>query len=150
MKKSTSLLFSGLLVSGMVLGTLPMTQTVQAADKVTTQAAASVTNNVTYEYNGEKVGQKTLQGTEGQPLGYYPDGYIYSGSIANFQKDGANVTVNVTKMISAKVNYVDQNNNLVNSEVVNGGDGNKYTLTDIPAGTTLLNDADKTITIGKW
>ena len=147
LKKSTSLLFSGLLVSGMVLGTLPMTQTVQAADKVTTQAAASVTNNVTYYYNNQKVGQKSLQGTQGQPLGYYPDGYTYSGSIANFQEDGANVKVNVTKMISAKVNYVDQNNNLVNSEVVNGGDGNKYTLTDIPAGSTLLNDADKTITL---
>lgn len=148
LKKSTSLLFSGLLVSGMVLGTLPMTDTVQAADKVTTQAAASVTNNVTYrDASGKKVDQKSLEGTEGQPIGYYPDGYTYSSEPAKFGADGANVTVNVVNMVSTRINYVDQNGNVVNSETADGKVDSKYTLSDIPAGVTLLNDADKEITL---
>ena len=146
LKKSTSLLFSGLLVSGMVLGTLPMTNTVQAADKVTTQAAASVTNNVVYEYNGKDVGKDTLQGVEGQPIKDYPKNYTKTDSgEAIFGKDGADITVQVTPIVTVKVNYFDQNGTKVNDEEVEGGAGNKYTLTDVPAGTSFLNDADKDI-----
>lgn len=147
LKKSTSLLFSGLLVSGMVLGTLPMTNRVQAADKVTTQAAANVTNNIVYEYNGKEVGKASLQGTEGQPIKDYPQKYTQSDSksAATFGEDGANVTVQVTPIVTVKVNYFDQNGTKVNDEEVTGGAGNKYTLTDVPAGTSFLNDADKDI-----
>ncbi|CAJ1181325.1 hypothetical protein LCR01_08920 [Companilactobacillus crustorum] len=149
MKKSTSLLFSGLLVSGMVLGaTVTTPTTVHADDNPTTQATTNVTNNVTYyDQSGKAVLTKSVEGTKGATIDYVPDGYAISGDKAVFGDNQANISVKVTKMISVKVNYVDQNNNLVNSEVVNGGEGNTYKLTDIPAGCSWANDTEQTITL---
>lgn len=151
MKKSTSLLFSGLLVSGMVLGAASTPTTVHADDNTaTTQATTNVTNNVTYyDQSGKEVGQKSnLEGTKGSAITYVPDGYaLAKDSNPTFGNDQDSVSVKVTSMISVKVNYVDQNGNLVNSEVVNGGDGTDYTLTDIPAGCSWINDKEQKITL---
>lgn len=149
LKKSTSLLFSGLLVSGMVLGATVTSTTVHADNTATTQATANVTNNVSYyDQNGAYITNKSEQGTKGSPITFVPDGYAMpTNNQAVFGDDAATVRVTVNKMISVKVNYVDQNNKLVNSEVVNGGVGNTAKLTDLPAGCNWVNDAEQTITL---
>ena len=146
LKKSTSLLFSGLLVSGMVLGAVTNPVTVHADSDTATQT--QVTNNVSYyDQSGKFILSKTLQGKQGTDITYAPDGYALTGDKPVFGADQANVKVTVAKMISVKVNYVDQNGKLVNSEVVNGGAGNTYKLTDIPAGCSWVNDEEQTITL---
>lgn len=152
MKKNSSLLLSGLLVSGMVLGaTVTTPVTVHADNNVTTQAAQNVTNNVNYvdvNNNNTSVQNKSLQGTQGSEITYVPDGYAFVGKNAPlFGSDQATINVNVTKMVSVKVNYVDQTNSIVSSETVNGGQGNDYTLTNLPAGCSWNNDSEKTITL---
>jgi hypothetical protein len=149
LKKSTSLLFSGLLVSGMVLGATVTSTTVHADNTATTQATANVTNNVAYyDQDGNFILNKDEQGTEGSPITFAPDGYaIPTNNKAVFGGSAATVRVTVNKMISVKVNYVDQNGKLVNSEVVNGGVCNTAKLTDLPAGCNWVNDAEQTITL---
>ncbi|MFC6175444.1 SLAP domain-containing protein [Companilactobacillus huachuanensis] len=149
MKKSTSLLFSGLLVSGMVLGAVTTPTTVHADNTATTQAAATVTNNVRFvDQDGNFIANKSLQGVKGAAITFAPDGYATPTNNTNiFGDDNATVTATVNKMVSVKVNYVDQNSKLVNSEVVNGGVGNTVKLTDLPAGCNWVNDAEQTITL---
>lgn len=150
MKKSTSLLFSGLLVSGMVLGAVATTPTTVHADgTATTQAAANVTNNVRFvDQDNNYVANKSLQGTKGAAINYAPDGYAVPTNNKNvFGDDNTTVTATVNKMTSVNVNYVDQNGKLVNSEVINGGVGNTVKLTDLPAGCNWVNDAEQTITL---
>ncbi len=150
LKKSTSLLLSGILVSGMVLGTIVTPVTVNAATQATTQADQTVTNYVTFlDADGNTVSPaKAYQGTKGQKITVAPDGFTSSDSSkATFGNDGDSKSVTVTKMISVKVNYVDQNGKLVNSETVNGGNGNDYKLTNLPAGCTWNNDAEQTINL---
>lgn len=150
MKKSTSLLFSGLLVSGMVLGaTVTTPTTVHADNTATTQATTNVTNTVSfYDQNGDFIRSQSLQGVQGSAINYAPDGYaIPTNNKAVFGADGSTVKAIVNQMISVKVNYVDQNNKIVDSEVVNGGVGNTYKLTDIPAGCSWVNDSEQTITL---
>jgi len=133
----------------MVLGAVTVPTTVHADETATTQAATNVTNNVTFvDQAGKTVINKSMQGTKGAAITYAPDSYaIAKGSSAVFGANLANVTVKVTKMTSVKVNYVDQNNKIVNSEVVNGGVGNTAKLTDLPAGCSWNNDAEQTITL---
>ncbi|MBL3530702.1 SLAP domain-containing protein [Companilactobacillus zhachilii] len=153
MKKSTSLLLSGMLVSGMVLGTIVTPATVHASDDAAavTQADTDVVNNVTYfDRSGATVGANSTKvtGTKGAKITAVPDGYaLADGETAVFGNDNANVGVKVTPMISAKVNFVDQKGNLVKSETVNGGDGNAYTLSTLPNGCSWPADANKTITL---
>lgn len=153
MKKSTSLLLSGMLVSGMVLGTIVTPATVHASDDAAavTQADTDVVNNVTYfDRSGATVGEAPTKvtGTKGAKITAVPDGYaLADGETAVFGNDNANVGVKVTPMISAKVNFVDQKGNLVKSETVNGGDGNAYALSTLPNGCSWPADANKTITL---
>lgn len=129
MKKGTSLLLSGVLVSGMILGTVVTPMTVNAATQATTQSDETVTNYVTFvDAQGNTVrSSQALQGTKGQKITFAPDGYTSSDSSkATFGNNGDSKTVTVANMISVKVNYVDQNGKLVNSETVNGGEGNDY------------------------
>ena len=149
MKKSTSLLLSGVLVSGMVLGTIVTPATVHAETAVT-QADADVTNTVTYyDKNGAAIGKsKQVTGTKGAAITAVPDGYaLADGETPVFTTDGGTVGIKITPMISVKVNFVDQNNGLVKTETVNGGDGNAYTLSTLPAGCSWPKDANKTITL---
>ena len=116
MKKSTSLLFSGLLVSGMVLGAVATTPTTVHADgTATTQAAANVTNNVRFvDQDNNYVANKSLQGTKGAAINYAPDGYAVPTNNKNvFGDDNTTVTATVNKMTSVNVNYVDQNGKLI-------------------------------------
>jgi hypothetical protein len=134
----------------MVLGTIVTPVTVNAATQATTQADQTVTNYVTFvNADGNTVrSSQALQGTKGQKITFAPDGYTSADSSkAVFGNNGDSKTVTVAKMISVKVNYVDQNGNLVNSETVNGGEGNDYKLTNLPAGCTWNNDAEQTINL---
>ncbi len=154
LKKSTSLLLSGVLVSGMVLGTIVTPATVHASDDAAavTQADKDVTNSVTYyDRKGAKLPILPIKvtGTVGAPITTVPDGYtlidgekpVFTGSSTS------SVGVEITPMISVKVNFVDQNNGLVKTETINGGDGNAYTFSTLPAGCSWPKDADKTITL---
>jgi len=151
LKKSTSLLLSGILVSGMVLGTIVTPATVHAADNATavTEASSDVINNVTYsDKSGKTIESKSLSGKTGSQITYVPDGYTMAdGERPVMGEDFVNVGIKVTNMISAKVNFVDQNNKLVESETINGGDGNIYTLSTLPAGCSWINSSDDTITL---
>ncbi|CAJ1201627.1 SLAP domain-containing protein [Companilactobacillus nantensis] len=154
MKKSTSLLLSGILVSGMVLGTIVTPATVHASDDAAavTQADTDVKNSVTYyDRSGATVGAATeITGTKGAKITAVPDGFaLADGETAVFGDDGAKVGVKITPMVSVKVNFVDQNGNLVKTDTVNGGDGNAYTLSTLPAGCSWPTDANKTITLEK-
>lgn len=149
LKKSTSLLLSGVLVSGMVLGTSVTPATVHAEAAVT-QADTDVTNTVTYyDKNGAAIGKsKQVTGTKGAAITAVPDGYaLADGETPVFTTDGGTVGIKITPMISVKVNFVDQNNGLVKTETVNGGDGNAYTLSTLPAGCSWPKDANKAITL---
>ncbi|MQS75480.1 SLAP domain-containing protein [Companilactobacillus halodurans] len=154
MKKTTSLLLSGVLVSGMVLGGIITPTAVNAASAVT-QASENVTNKVTYYLasNSEQVGQPVeLEGTIGAKITNVPDGYtLADGENATYVKnegsDNSSVGVTITPLTSAKINFVDQNNKLVKSETVNGGVGNSYTISNLPAGCSWPKDANKTITL---
>ncbi|MFC6177318.1 SLAP domain-containing protein [Companilactobacillus huachuanensis] len=151
MKKSTSLLLSGILVSGMVLGTIVTPATVHASDDAAavTQADTDVTNTVNY-YNraGASVASNSVTGTKGAAITAVPDGYtLADGETPVFTTNGGSVGVKVTQMISSKINFVDQNGNLVKSETVDGGDGNAYTIATLPAGCSWPKDANKTITL---
>ena len=154
MKKSTSLLLSGILVSGMVLGTVVTPTTiVNAAEdgSVNTDTTNNnIENKITYVLaNGETVGVKDkAQGTTGQPITNVPDGYaLAKGENAVYGKDGAEVVVKVTPMITSKIHFVDQNDKLVKTESVNGGEGTDYTITTLPDGCSWPKDANKTITL---
>lgn len=148
MKKSASLLLSGILVSGMAFGTIITPATVQAATE-STQATTDVTNTVTYyDRSGTEVATKSVTGKQGAKIGVVPDGYaLVDGSNVVFGAEGAKVGVPVTPMISSKVNFVDQNDKLVQTITVNGGDGNAYTLSNLPEGCSWPKDATKTITL---
>jgi len=154
LKKSTSLLLSGILVSGMVLGTVVTPTTiVNAAEdgSVNTDTTNNnIENKITYVLaNGETVGVKDkAQGTTGQPITNVPDGYaLAKGENAVYGKDGAEVVVKVTPMITSKIHFVDQNDKLVKTESVNGGEGTDYTITTLPDGCSWPKDANKTITL---
>jgi len=154
LKKSTSLLLSGILVSGMVLGTVVTPTTiVNAAEdgSVNTDTTNNnIENKITYVLaNGETVEVKDkAQGTTGQPITNVPDGYaLAKGENAVYGKDGAEVVVKVTPMITSKIHFVDQNDKLVKTESVNGGEGTDYTITTLPDGCSWPKDANKTITL---
>ena len=151
MKKNSSLLLSGLLVSGMVLGTVVPSVIVKADANTTTQAATNVTNNVSYydKATNQRVATRVLRAAQGSEISYTPDGFTFVGNKPLMGADMANINVNVTKMISVKVNYVDQNNQIVNSETVNGGNGETYKLTNLPAGCSWNNDSEQTITLNQ-
>ena len=153
MKKSTSLLLSGILVSGMVLGTIVTPATVQASNNAAavTEANTDVKNTVNYyDKAGASVttDTNTVTGAEGAAITTVPKDYaLADGEMAVFGADGETVGVEVTPMISAKINFVDGNGNLVKSENVNGGDGNLYTISTLPTSCTWPKDATKTITL---
>jgi len=154
LKKSTSLLLSGILVSGMVLGTVVTPTTiVNAAEdgSVNTDTTNNnIENKITYVLaNGETVEVKDkAQGTTGQPITNVPDGYaLAKGENAVYGEDGAEVVVKVTPMITSKIHFVDQNDKLVKTESVNGGEGTDYTITTLPDGCSWPKDANKTITL---
>jgi hypothetical protein len=153
LKKSTSLLLSGILVSGMVLGTVVTPATVVNAAPATTQAAETVTNTVGYidtEGNTIEDFNNQISGTKGEKITSAPDGYVVADSSeATFGADGSNKTVTVTPLTTVTVNFVDQNNNLVSSQNVDGGIGNVVELTNLPAGCSWNNDAEKTIKIAE-
>jgi len=151
LKKSTSLLLSGVLVSGMVLGTIVTPATVHASDDAAavTQADKDVTDTVSYYDRSGATAMPSAQvtGTVGAPITTVPDSYaLIDGEKPVFSSTG-NVGVEITPMISVKVNFVDQNNGLVKTETVNGGDGNAYTFSTLPAGCSWPKDANKTITL---
>lgn len=149
LKKSTSLLLSGILVSGMVLGTVVTPATIVNAAPATTQASEEVANSVTYMLNGSKYSVRQLNGKAGERITLAPEGYaVKDTSLTVFSDDlQGSLEVEITPLTTVKVNYVDQNNKLVSSESVDGGVGNEVELTNLPAGCSWNNDADKTITI---
>jgi len=138
----------------MVLGTVVTPTTiVNAAEdgSVNTDTTNNnIENKITYVLaNGETVGVKDkAQGTTGQPITNVPDGYaLAKGENAVYGKDGAEVVVKVTPMITSKIHFVDQNDKLVKTESVNGGEGTDYTITTLPDGCSWPKDANKTITL---
>jgi len=151
LKKSTSLLLSGILVSGMVLGTVVTPATVNAADTTETAKDTDVANSVTYylAQNNKQVGQPlTLHGTKGEKITNVPDGYTFAkGENPVYGEGGSSIGIKITPMITSKINFVDQNNNLVKSETVDGGDGTDYTIATLPDGCSWPKDANKTITL---
>ena len=145
MRKSTSLLLSGILVSGMVLGTVvtPATVNASSTDTATTQSDSEVTVNVKYYLRGETGGilgvplfTKQVTGKIGSIITEVPDGYAFvNGQNPVISETEPNPVVEVAKKATATVNYIDPNGNILKSFVINGAEGDYYSLTsDLPSG----------------
>jgi len=151
LKKSTSLLLSGILVSGMVLGTIVTPATVHAAEGTTATADKNVTNKVTfYDQDGAKVGSElNIPGVMGTEINSsIPTGYVLADNNTTvFGADDAEVAVKIAKVVTGTVNYVDQNDKALTTEKVTGGIGNSYKLKELPTNCVWNKDSDQTITI---
>jgi len=157
LKKSTSLLLSGILVSGMVLGTIVTPATVHAAGEVaatdTKAANKEITNIISFiNPKGETVGKEaTAVGTEGSPITglTVPDDYeLIDGERPVISADKT-VAVRVTPIVDITVNYVDQNGDTVKTDnnKIEAGDRNSLKLTNLPVGYRWNNEEEQTITV---
>lgn len=161
MKKSTSLLLSGILVSGMVLGTIVTPATVNAAtdDTAVTQAATKVSNLITYvDGNGKAISglpAETLTGTVGSAITLHKGYSLYPGvdQTAVFKADGTAQTFKVIKsdqIATVTVNYIDAaTNEQVGSTEVSGVVGQKVNVPAPSGSDYVLSDKDASITVQK-
>lgn len=161
MKKS--LIVSGLLFSGMILGSVATPAVVQAADAATTEATekqsvGQVSNNVTFkDTDGKKLVTMPMYGKVGDNLTVQQGstaltGYYFNGTVPVFQADGSSYDVTVTKatdydnVVTLSVNYyLGDKSNVVGTEQISGGKGVAAKLTTIPAGYTLVNASDANV-----
>ena len=145
MKKSTSLLLSGILVSGMVLGTVVTPATVHAdsTSSAVTQADADVTVNARYYLRGEAgntLGTPAfvheVSGKAGSRITYVPEGYaLINGQNPVFSETEPNPIIEIAKKASVTVNYIDQTGETLKTVNINGAEGDYYSLTsDLPSG----------------
>jgi len=159
LKKSTSLLLSGILVSGMVLGTIVTPATVHAAgETAATDAKAEdkkVTNTISFvDSTGKAVTETTASatGVEGSAITGVkaPDNFAFiDGETPVLGKEGATVKVRVTPIVDITVNYVDQNGDTVKTDnnKIEAGDRNSLKLTNLPVGYRWNNEEEQTITV---
>ena len=168
MKKSTSLLLSGLLVSGMVLGTVATPATVVNAD-TQSESANTVTNMIKYvDGNGNAIkgiSAVSKSGAEGSAF-TLPEGYeLYPGvdQKAVLLADGTTQTLKIVKsdtVATVSVNYIDAATSAqVGYTEVTGVVGQKvavpapkdsdYVLSDSDASITLQRDSTYSINVTK-
>lgn len=159
MKKSTSLLLSGILVSGMVLGTVVTPVTVSAAtDSAVTQSNSDeeVTVNVKYYLRGQvssalgkPFADMDMTAKVGTPITKVPDGYTFiRGQHPVITGDNPNPIVEIDKKASTTINYIDPNGNTLKTTVLNGAEGDYYSLTsDLPDNYYWDNDGEGGITL---
>lgn len=126
MKKRISFLITGLLASGMILGTIsPLANTVQADETVTSQNTTNkeVTNTVTYYYQGKQLGDPVqIKGVYEEPITKAPEGY-YVSSFQTFDRDGQQVNVFLQRDDGKITNYIvykDYNGETANNDRYGG------------------------------
>jgi len=165
LKKSTSLLLSGILVSGMVLGTVVTPATVVNADangvkeEGRAKTGDAVTNLVKFvDGNGDAIKELPSESFS-NPVGTaitLPAGYsLYPGlnQKAVMLADGTTQTLKVIlsdKVATVDVNYIDESSNeQVGSTTVTGVIGEKATIPAPSDSQYVLSNSDATITIQK-
>ncbi|APX71919.1 SLAP domain-containing protein [Companilactobacillus allii] len=162
MKKS--IIVSGLLFSGMMLGSVATPAVVNAADDATTTSETEQKTITVRYYLGSPlntVGTETVSGGVGttQTLKKIPDGYKLAPNVSSSVKlessmgDNSNVVLAVVKStdaksITANVSYFDNAaQKSVGTESVTGELGASVKLNDIPKGYSLKNASDSSITL---
>lgn len=157
-KKSTSLLLSGILVSGMVLGTIVTPVTVSAATDNTavTQADEEVTVLAKYYLRGEASGTlkkpfatQEITGKVGSPITEVPKDYaIIKGQNPVFSATEPNPIIEIAKKASATVNYIAPDGTVLKTLTLNGAEGDYYSLTsELPNNYYWDNDGEGGISL---
>lgn len=157
MKKKTSLLLSGILVSGMILGTVITPNVVFASDNTpVTQADSAKTYRVGVKYYvkgttnnvyGTPYEEKEVTGTAGTPITYVPAGYTLVGNQNPvITADSPNMILEIEKSATATVNFIDPNGNILSTRTVTGGEGEYYSLNNyLPDGYYWNNSSENYI-----
>ncbi|WP_125762870.1 SLAP domain-containing protein [Companilactobacillus hulinensis] len=157
MKKS--MIVSGILFSGMILGSVVTPVVVQADGTATTTVAQkSVTVNYVDQVTKKPVGTEVVSGSVGttKTLKHIPDGYVLASnttSVTLMAQMGPSLRYDVVKSdavkkITANVSYFDNTaQKSVGTEAVTGELGASVKLNSIPAGYELKNASDSSITI---
>ena len=161
MKKSTSLLLSGILVSGMVLGTVvtPATVVNATTPAKTSDEVTKVTNLVKFvDGNGDAIkglSSQSYNQTIGSTIAL-PSGYsLYPGvdQKAVMLADGTTQTLKVApsdKVTTVSVNYIDESNNeQVGYTTVTGIIGEKANVPAPSNSDYVLSNGNATITVQK-
>lgn len=157
MKKSTSLLLSGILVSGMVLGTIVTPMTVSAADNTAvTQADQEITVIARYYLRGTTSGTlgtpiatQKITGKVGTAITETPKDYvIIKGQNPVISETEPNPIIEVAKKATSTVNYIAPDGTTLKTLTLNGAEGDYYSLTsDLPSGYYWDNDGEGGISL---